>query len=112
MSSTAISVFFERFIEIWREILGDVHLRAVGRIHVADLETRGDELISLLQFAFRRIVQLGDAIGGVASFPTERIIDVEKDLVTRTDIELLENVCSLLLGKVDGRPVGSPQKKR
>jgi hypothetical protein len=82
----------------------------VGHIHVADLETRDDELISLLQFAFRRIVQLVDVIGDVASSPTERVIDVEKDFVIRTDVELLEDICSLLLGRVAGRPVGSPQK--
>ena len=58
-------------------------------------------LISLLQFAFFRIVQLGDVIRGVAGFPTERVIDVKENLVTRTGVELLEDVRSLLLGKVD-----------
>lgn len=58
-------------------------------------------LVSLLQFAFYRIVQLGDAIRGVAGFPTERVIDVKENLVTRTGVELLEDVRSLLLGKVD-----------
>ena len=58
-------------------------------------------LISLLQFAFFRIVQLGDVIRGVAGFFTERVIDVKKNLVTRTGVELLEDVRSLLLGKVD-----------
>jgi len=66
------------------------------------LDAGGDKLVPLLEFAFGWIVQLGDAIGGVAGFRYERIVDMEEHVVIRTDVELLEDVRSLLVSKVGG----------
>jgi hypothetical protein len=82
----------------------------VLNIHLTDLETRSDELVTLFQFAFCWVVQLGDAISGVASFPGERIVNVKKYLVTCADIELVEDVCSSVLSEGRGRPVGPAEK--
>ena len=46
------------------------------------------------------IVQPGDAIGGVAGFCGERIVDVKENLVTSTNLELVEDVLSVVLSKV------------
>ena len=97
-------------LEVRREILGNVHAHEVGNVHLTDLDAGSGELVPLFEFAFRRVVQLGDAIGGVASFPDERVINVNQDFVTRTDIELVEDERSSVVSEVGGRPVSSAEK--
>ena len=92
ISSTAISVFPERLLEVRREILGNVHAHEVGNVHLTDLDAGSGELVPLFEFAFRRVVQLGDAIGGVACFPDERVVNVEENVVAVIDLEPLEGV--------------------
>ena len=105
-----LRLLLERFIEIRRKVLWNVHLREVGNVDITDLETRRDEFVAFFCLCGDRIVQPGDAIAGVAGFPGERIIDVEEDVITRTDIELVEDVLSVVLSKIGGRPIGSTEE--
>jgi hypothetical protein len=43
-------------------------------------------------------------------FRNERIIDVEKHVVTGTDLELVEDVFSVALGEISGRPVSTVEE--
>ena len=97
-----LRLFLERLLEIRRKILWDVHTREVGDIDLTDLETGGDELVSLLCLCRDGIVQPGDAIGGVAGFRGEYIVDVKENLVTSTNLELVEDVLGVVLSKVSG----------
>src|SRR5699024_4034139 len=102
-----LGFLLERLLEIWREFFFDVHSREVGKIGVSDLEARGDELVPELRFLFDWIVQLGDAIGGVASFPNKCIVDMKENLITSTDSKLIECVLSVTPGKSSRRPICS-----
>lgn len=94
-----LGFLLERLLEVRREILRDVHSGEVGTIRVSDLETGGDELVAEFLLCGRWVVQPDDAIGGAAGFPSECIVDVEEDLVTSTDLELLEDVLSVGLSE-------------
>src|SRR5699024_12790199 len=95
-----LGLFLERLVEIRREILWNVHPRKVRSIDFTDLKARSDELVAKLRLAFDWIVQPGDAIGGVAGFAGERIVDVEEHVVTGTDLELVKDVLSVELGDI------------
>jgi hypothetical protein len=47
---------------------------------------------------------------GVAGFAGKRIVDVEEDVVTGTDLELVEDVLGVALSEISGRPVSSPEE--
>ncbi|WP_227377764.1 hypothetical protein [Haladaptatus halobius] len=66
------------------------------------MKAGSDELVAQLRFSNDGIVQPGDAIGGVAGFRSERIVDVKEHVVTSTDLELVEDVLSVALSEIGG----------
>ena len=48
--------------------------------------------------------------GGVAGFRHEGIVDVEQHVVTSINLELVEDVLSVALGEIGGRPVSTAEE--